>query len=73
MRDHLSSLQKVSSQLGIKLRPLGSPNRFVIVDSLGIPNLDDDYNTNPIPRRPSSRQSQFPCNFDLILIKIDQF
>ena len=36
-------------------------------------NLIVNYNTNPIPSRKSSRQSQFQCNLDLILIKINQF
>ena len=35
MRDHLSSLQKVSSQLGIKLRPLQSPINLSLSIRLG--------------------------------------
>ena len=37
------------------------------------PNSIVDYATNLIPSRRSSQQTYFRCNFDLLLIKIDQF
>ena len=42
-----------------------------------IPNLDDDFDTNPIPSRRMNRRLnrrlQFQLNFDLYLIKVDRF
>ena len=34
-----------------KLRQLGSPYRFVVINSNSNSNLGDDYDMNPIPRR----------------------
>ena len=68
-RQHKNFQEKLSFYPYLKFRQLGSPNRFVFVNS----NSDDDFCTIGNPTTNLSRRSQFLYNFDLFLIKINQF
>ena len=53
----------------VKLRQFAISNWIIVVNS----NLDNNFDTNPIPSQRSSQQSRFRSNFDLFSIKVNHF